>query len=95
VSSICASRLTKAVFAASSLRIFTNARMTKTLTRDPRSLARFPSGLCGLSNGVPARRIHLHRARAVEDVRGLERTVFGERVRQVFHVLAALQGHSL
>ena len=32
----------------------------ETDSRSSRTLARFPSGQCSPSNGVPARRIHLH-----------------------------------
>ena len=52
---------------------------------DSRSPERSPASHAGcnrLSNGVPARRIHLHGPRAVKDVRRLERTVLGECIRR-------------
>ena len=64
-------------------------------SRSPERLARFPNGQYSLSNGVPARRIHLNSARAVQDIRGHQRTVFGEGIWQIFDVLAPFQGHKL
>ena len=62
-------------------RIFTKARMTNTLTRAlPRGSVASPYDQCSPSNGVPARRIHLDRARAVQNVRGQKSAVFCESV---------------
>jgi hypothetical protein len=69
--------------AESASRILRNARTTKTLTRAlPRRSVASPCDQCSPSNGVPARCIHLHSMRAVEDIRGHDCTVFGEGVRQ-------------
>ena len=80
----------------SASRIFAKARTTKMLTRGlPRRSVASPCDQCSPSNGVPARRIHLNSACAVQNVGSHQRPVFREGVWQIFYVLAPLQGHNL
>src|SRR5439155_3372954 len=65
-------------------RIFTKARMTNTLTRAlPRRSVASPCDQCSPSSGGPARRTHLDRARAIENVRSHQGAVLGESVGDV------------
>ena len=50
-------------------------------SRPPDRSPGFPNGQCSLSNGVPARCIHLDGTRTVEDIGGHDGAVLGERVR--------------